>query len=206
MNPDTTGAASGPGGRERFVRLLDGVRGRLSAYCRAMTRNADDAEDLASETIVTAYERLDDLRNDTAFVSWIFTIATRLNSRRQRRAKFFGLFDQERAEGIRYAGTAPDVSAEIRMLYDALGRLPAKQREAVVMFEISDLSLEEIREIQGGSLSGVKSRVTRGRERLAELLGVPNGPAPRGEGRSTAASGMTTSEINYFELHPSTER
>jgi RNA polymerase sigma-70 factor (ECF subfamily) len=52
----------------------------------------------------------------------------------------------------------------------ALARLPEKQREAVILFEISGFSLAEIREIQGGSLSGVKSRIVRGRDNLANLL------------------------------------
>ena len=45
-------------------------------------------------------------------------------------------------------------------------------RETVVLFDVSDLSLEEIRRIQGGTLSGVKMRLKRGRERLARVLGV----------------------------------
>jgi DNA-directed RNA polymerase specialized sigma24 family protein len=58
----------------------------------------------------------------------------------------------------------------VTLLYNALNLLPVKQRETVMLFEISELSIEEIRNIQGGSISGVKSRLTRGRERLTELL------------------------------------
>jgi RNA polymerase sigma-70 factor (ECF subfamily) len=58
------------------------------------------------------------------------------------------------------------------MLHAALGRLPGTQREAIVLFELAGLSLEDVREVQGGSLSGVKSRIVRGRRRLAELLGA----------------------------------
>ena len=47
--------------------------------------------------------------------------------------------------------------------------------KALTLFEISGLSLEEIREIQGGSLPGVKSRVQRGRKKLAEIMGVDDG-------------------------------
>jgi hypothetical protein len=45
-------------------------------------------------------------------------------------------------------------------------------RETVVLFEVSDFTLEEIHKVQGGSLSGVKLRLKRGRELLAKTLGV----------------------------------
>ena len=51
-----------------------------------------------------------------------------------------------------------------------LGKLPPKQKEALVLYEITGLTLKEIREIQGGTLSGVKSRLKRGRNSLSELM------------------------------------
>ena len=79
---------------------------------------------------------------------------------------------------------------EVVLLYRALDELSASQREAVVLFEISGLSLEEVREIQGGSLSGVKSRISRGRQRLAELLGATD---TRTTAHTTASNGSSTS-------------
>lgn len=135
-----------------------------------MTRDRDEADDLAAEAIAAAWEGFDHLRDDAAFPGWLLRITVRLYRRGRRRQKFWGLFSQEQAEQLHDKSTAPDVAAEIRILYEALSQLPNRQREAVVLFEIADLSLEEIQEIQGGTLSGVKSRVTRGRERLTELM------------------------------------
>ena len=67
---------------------------------------------------------------------------------------------------------APDATADVDHLYAALAMLPKKQREAIVMSEITGLKLEEVAAIQGSSLSAVKSRVSRGRKKLAKLLGV----------------------------------
>jgi len=206
MISGTTGTEKRTEKQRRFLRLLSPVRQRLSAYARAMTRDRDEAEDLAAETILVAFESLEKLRNDDAFTGWLFTIATRLHNRTRRRRKFFGAFDRDRAEGIQDRGTAPDVSAEIRMLYEALEMLPENQREAVVLFEIADLTLEEIREIQGGSLSGVKSRVARGREKLAQILGVSrNG---RAEERQSPDSehGTRVDAARFVPLYPGTER
>lgn len=59
---------------------------------------------------------------------------------------------------------------DVEILYKALDKLPEKMKTTVIMYEISGLSLEEIREIQGGTLSGVKSRLVRGRTMLKEIL------------------------------------
>jgi RNA polymerase sigma-70 factor (ECF subfamily) len=156
--------------QERFLELLLPIRNRLAHFARAMTRNREEADDLVSDTILAALERFDQVRGPEAFLSYLFTIAVRIHKRRRWRARLFGAYNEERAAAIAYDGTSPDATADVAMLRQALARLPERQREAVVLFEISDLSLEEIRQIQGGSLSGVKSRVVRGRERLAELL------------------------------------
>jgi predicted DNA-binding protein YlxM (UPF0122 family) len=55
---------------------------------------------------------------------------------------------------------------------DAIGLLPEKVKETLLLFEVADLSLNEIRIIQGGSISGVKSRLKRGRESVQRALGI----------------------------------
>ena len=55
-------------------------------------------------------------------------------------------------------------------LYQALSRLPLAVREAIVLYEIEGFSQEEICNIQGGTLSGVKSRINRGRESLKKII------------------------------------
>lgn len=158
--------------QQRFMQLLDPVHDRLARFTHAMTRNRDEARDLVCETLLIAYEHFDEVKDTSAFASWLFTIARRSYRHQYRRGKLFGEYDEQRAEFIHDNGTAPEVAADIRILHEALARLPENQRETVVLFEISGLSLEEIKTVQGGSLSGVKSRVTRGRQKLAELLGV----------------------------------
>jgi RNA polymerase sigma-70 factor (ECF subfamily) len=106
--------------------------------------------------------------------------------------RWFGSYNEERARGLHDSGTTPEASADVALLYEALKRLPAAQRESVVLFEISGLSLQEIRQIQGGSLSGVKSRVTRGRRRLAEILGADDSRNP--DARAVETEGETPAD------------
>ena len=163
--------------QRRFLELLEPIRPGLARYCRANCRDRETARDLASETILIAYEHFASIKGDEkSFASYLFTTATRLNKRWRWRGKRKVAYDEVQALEIHDPNPAPDSGADIELLYATLRRLPQAQREAVVMFEITGLSLEEIRQIQGGSLSGVKSRIARGREKLAKMLGADLAP------------------------------
>jgi RNA polymerase sigma-70 factor, ECF subfamily len=158
--------------QQRFLELLAPVQKKLSDFCLAMTRNSDAAYDLMGDTVLAAYESFEGLKETQAFVSFLFTIARRKYWRRRVRSKLFGTYEPDVAEQIGDPGVRPWISVDIQALYDAITKLPAKHREAIIMFEISDCSIEEIRQVQGGSVSAVKSRLSRGRRQLAQLLGV----------------------------------
>ena len=185
MNSVRTGEWSDPSGSahpprqqrmsdhsQRFLDLLRPYQASLSRFARAMTRDAETAKDLVSETVLKVYESFERLKDVQSFQSYLFTIATRLAHRDRSRGKRWADWDEEQMSAIPSQGVSPETRVEVELLYRALQQLPDKQREAIVLFEITGLSLEEVREIQGGSLSGVKSRIVRGRGALADLLGV----------------------------------
>ncbi len=139
-------------------------------YCRGLTGNRDDAQDLASETVLIVYENLEKLRKVESFKAYLFGVARRLQLHYFRRSKFIGKFNEKDAEKLTNHEHSPEISYDVEILYRMLNQLPSKQREAIVLFEISGFSLEEIRQLQGGTLSGVKSRIKRAREQLRLLL------------------------------------
>ena len=96
----------------------------------------------------------------------------------------------------------PDIDHDVEVLYNLLGKLPPKQRECVVLFELSGFSLEEIRQLQGGTLSGVKSRLTRGREQLRLWLLPSEGS---NEGPRHQAQGSRLGNINSPGFQPGGE-
>lgn len=156
--------------KTEFMKLYSEVHAPLLRFARAMTKSREDARDLASETILIAYEKFHTIRSKQAFLSYLFSIATRIHKRRRWRMRFYGEYDETKAEQIVAEIIPPDLSPDVEILYKALDKLPEKMKTTVIMFEISGLSLEEIREIQGGTLSGVKSRLVRGRTMLKEIL------------------------------------
>lgn len=169
-------------GREndRFLELLLPVRGRLVGFARSITDSEEDAADLVGDTLLTALESFDTLRDDEAFLAWLFTIAARTGRRRRRRGSLFTRYTPDlRPDLIPIESTPPDAGPDIALLYKAMAQLPALQREAIALYELSGLPIAEIRKIQGGSASAVKMRLMRGRDRLAELLGAENDlPSP----------------------------
>ncbi len=164
--------------RTEFMACYGPLSDRLGRYARALTRDAEEARDLLSETTLQAYESFLSLHDRTAFPSWVFTIMTRIERKKGIRAKYHEPMVPEIIDELRSPVPAPSTTADNRLLYDAIRRLPKEQAEAVTLFEIVDLPLAEVARIQGVSLSGAKSRVTRGRARLARLLGVDDEAEP----------------------------
>ena len=154
--------------QQRFMALYEPVHARLARYIRSMVWNEHQAKDLMSETVLIAYEKLDEVRNMDAFVYFLFGIASRLiHNNRRKYSKQASL--EQVPEPVSMA-SGPEARLHVADLYYALGLLPSEQREAVTLFEISGFSLAEIQQMQGASLSAVKSRLSRGRQRLAEIM------------------------------------
>lgn len=156
--------------QEKFIGLLEGVNDSLFMYARALESSVEDTEDLVNDTILACYEKFDTIKDYSGFKGYIFKTARSIFRQKYRRSWLFGKFDEQKAENMTSNDFRPDLPVDIQILYNALDTLPQKQKEAVVLFEISGFSLFEIKELQGGTLSAVKSRVKRGREKLTDIL------------------------------------
>ncbi|MBN2805209.1 MAG: RNA polymerase sigma factor [Prolixibacteraceae bacterium] len=152
-----------------FMALYEPLHLRLSNYCRSMARNRADADDLLNDTILAAYEQFDKLENPDRFAGYLFAIASNLFKKQLRRKKFRGNYNEKEALLLEDLATDTESRVELSIVMQKMELLPALQREALILFHISDLPMEEIRNIQGGSLSAVKQRIKRGRERLMQL-------------------------------------
>ena len=190
----------------RFLALLEPVLDRLERYAVAVYPDVQDAEDLVSETVLIAFERFDELSEPDRFFHFLLLIASRRAKRRKFRERRMVKFDPALAKNLTARVASPELAAEVRIVRDALLLLPERTREAVVLFDVSDLSLEEIRTIQGGTLSGVKSRLKRGREQLVRSLELVPGnetrsslPMPAGK-RSATSSCERPHEMSSMHL------
>ena len=78
------------------MELYDQCHARLSRYVRAMVKDSEEAKDIISESVLLAYEKFETIKSKEAFMSYIFTIASRLNYRRTWKKKLFFFFEEDR--------------------------------------------------------------------------------------------------------------
>jgi RNA polymerase sigma-70 factor (ECF subfamily) len=132
----------------------------------------DRADDLVQETILRALANIDSFQPGTNMAAWLFTILRNLfrSEYRKRRREV------EDVEG-KYADnmkSQPDQEGRIELqeFRAALAQLPSDQREALILVGASGFSYEEAAEICECAVGTIKSRVSRARARLAELLAI----------------------------------
>lgn len=158
---------------KEFLELFGAVHKQLSRFCRAISGNAIDAEDLMNDVILNVLEDFSKIRDKSAFKSYIFSVASNLNKKKYRRQKFKADFNPAEINLIADISKDQEYLTDFKIIYDLLLSLPDKTSETMILFHISDFSIEEIRKIQGGSISGVKQRLKRGREKLLSQLHTP---------------------------------
>jgi RNA polymerase sigma-70 factor (ECF subfamily) len=164
------------GKNEVFSQLLRKYQERIYSVCLSILKNPQDAEEVASDTFVLAYLKLDQLKNSEKFLAWLKKIAQNrsrdfLRSKREETIPFTtALKDGAYAIEEPSRQTAPDDSLLKKELMDAIMEaielLPKKDRE-VIRAHIDGLSHAEISEKLGISYQASRSRLYRARKKLA---------------------------------------
>lgn len=144
----------------------------LRAFARTFHRDASRADDLVQEAILKAWSNLDKFEPGTNLKAWLFTILrnTFLTEIRRKRREV------EDADGA-YAATLSDKprqesAMELEDFRNAMAQISEDQREALILVGAAGFSYEEAAEICGCAPGTVKSRVSRARTRLAELMHI----------------------------------
>lgn len=150
--------------------LIEAMR-PLRAFSRTLVRDEVRAEDLVQETLVKAWEKQSSFQPGTNIRAWLFTILrnTYYSELRKRKREVEDVDGKMTAE---LSVKAPqDGHMAVHDLRNALDSLNPEQREALILVGASGFSYEEAGEICGVAAGTVKSRVSRARQRLTELLG-----------------------------------
>ena len=156
--------------QERFLELFDPCREKLWRFIISFINNRVDAEDGMAETVLLAYENFRKVREDKAFLSWLFTVARRLIYRRTRFNKKIDGSKELSADDIANNDYGPEKINELNELNEALDKLPKKQKEALILTAIQGFSYEEAADIQSSGTETVRKRVYRAKQKLKNLL------------------------------------
>lgn len=153
---------------DTFDAFYRATRQRLFDALVALTGNRAEAQDVVHEAYARAWQRWRTVGDYADPEAWVRTVARRVAVSRWRRART--ALSAQRRMGPVSAVSGPDV--ESMVLVAALGKLPLKQREAIVLHHLLDLPVAQIASEIGVPEGTVKARLARGRRALAELLAV----------------------------------
>jgi RNA polymerase sigma-70 factor, ECF subfamily len=172
--PTLSGGPEGPSAQQEeahdFRRLLTAAIPNLRAFAISLSARTDTADDLVQETLMKAWNHQDTFKPGTNLRAWLYTIL---------RNEYYSVMRKRRREvedaNDFYAGQlsvsgGQESRVDMAELRTALMKLPADQREAIILVGASGFSYQEAAEICGVAMGTVKSRVSRARARLTTLL------------------------------------
>jgi RNA polymerase sigma-70 factor (ECF subfamily) len=159
----------------------------LRAFALSLTHNPIYADDLVQETLMRAWSKMDRFEPGTNFMAWVFTIL-RNCFYSQHRTKWREVEDVDGTYAHQIA-CAPEQEAHLDYadFQRALTKLAPEQREALLLVAAQGFAYEDAARICGVAEGTIKSRVSRGRARLAQLLSVEH-PDDLGPDRVTRAA------------------
>lgn len=170
------------GDSSAFDRLFERHVHKIRMLARTFVDTAEDAEDVAQDTFIKAYNALPRFRNDSAFYTWIYRIATNTAKNfiaaRSRRPQSSDL-DPEDESRIGEAEASVESENPIDTLYgeelevvvkDAFDELPLDLRTALTLRESSGLSYIDIADIMQCPVGTVRSRIFRAREHIDQRV------------------------------------
>lgn len=155
--------------QQHFMALYEPLHARLCRFVQTLIWDKEEAKDIVSETILVTYEKMEQVRDKEALLAFMFSVAANLVNKKLRRKKFWAWFDPVSAH-TRQDNGGSDHSLMLHELNLALQKLPQKQREALVWYEVGGLTMEQIAALHNMSIEGVKSSISRARKTLAKQL------------------------------------
>ena len=174
----------------------------IRAVCHRIVANKADAEDATQHALISIATALPRFDGRSKFSTWAYRIATNAaldEVRRLRRrpipvdelALSAGTQEDNLLSGSRF-GSGPDAVESQMVVREALAAIPEDFRTALVLRHIADLDYEEIAVVLDVPVGTVRSRLSRGRAQLAQMLGNPEqGQERQNSGETEPPTGST---------------
>ena len=155
------------GDSEAFIELVGRYQAAVCAVTFAVTRNPASSEDLAQETFLAAWRNLDSVRNPERLSAWLCTIARNLARKALRRPRPSLSVD---GDVLPADSMTPEevlvAHEEASVVWAALGELPVRYREPLILYYREGWSARRVAESLGLSAATVDQRLSRGRKML----------------------------------------
>jgi len=176
-----------------FHEDLKAILPQLRRHGLALARNRSAMEDLVQDTVVRALAAQDSFQPGTNFAAWMHKILrNEFISGIRKRRNTVPLDDV--VAGRLAVAESHDDRLVLRELVAAMDRLPAAQREALLLSTLSELNHDQIADVMGCRSGTVKSRISRARRQLQiDLMGVAAGDAVQTPQEAGSKGGLSCS-------------
>lgn len=161
-----------------FNRLMEMHEKRMYAVALRMFGNREDAQDSLQEAMLRVYRSIGGFKGQSSFGTWVYriTMNTCLDEIRRKKNKQSASLDNMLDQG--WAPTDEGASPEKRVMQQEMRKsiaqsiqeLPEDMRSAIIMRDVHGYSFEEIADTLNVNVGTIKSRISRGREKLREKL------------------------------------
>ncbi len=162
------------GDHQAFEALVRQHKDGVLNLARRIVAEAEAAQDVAQEAFIKAYQQLPRFRGEATFRTWIYRITvnearTYLRTERRRQARWEKQRDLQAARPPFDEVVTSPAGLDEGPVMALLQELPEKQRVALALFYLQELSVDEIARAAGAPTGTVKAWLSRGRERLRQL-------------------------------------
>lgn len=165
------------GSRAAFSQLINRYQGFVFSLCLKVLGQREEAEEAAQDVFLKLFDRLGSFRQESRFKTWLYTLTyrTAIDYHRSRKPKTLNIEDHpvsnEKAAGRLLTADFSTQQGELRKVLDQLiAQLPREEGVIIQLFYLQEQSVREISEILELSVTNVKTKLFRTREKMRKLL------------------------------------
>ena len=164
------------GDEQAFARFVADYQETVFLCCRTLGLNETEAEDVASETFLAAYQKLSKFRGDSSLSTWLWKIAyykgiNYLRKNKKHSHANMEIDEQLSDQKMAHVAARLEDAEQYSAIWDAVNALPMQWAMAIILFYREDKSVEEIAKIMQKRYNTIKTYLFRGRKKLKGVLG-----------------------------------
>ena len=155
-----------------FAYLINKYKDMAYTVAIKIVKSHEDAEEVAQDSFLKAYEKLDSFKGNSKFSTWLYTIAYRNSITKIRKKKVATSdIDEYVMDNYSEGSEFPQLEAikngeQQKYVSEAIGRLPEKDALLITLFYMNESSIEEIEQITNLTQSNIKVKLFRARKKL----------------------------------------
>ncbi|WP_289055578.1 RNA polymerase sigma factor [Carboxylicivirga marina] len=170
------------GDTSAFRQLVEYNHKKVIHICLSYVGNTTDAEDIAQEVFIEMYRSIKNFRSESSISTWLYRLSVnksldfiRQSKRQKRGSGKVNPMEKSEIERLnisnkQMASDSIEEEERKKVLYQAIDKLPHRQKEALLLSQIKELKQQEVADTMNTTVSSVESLLVRAKRKLKELL------------------------------------